>query len=117
MSEFKATEKQWAEVIFWSSKDSGGSACILELRDRIERLEFGAGIHAAVKNEVTDAYAAKPGRSLVRRVASAMARADGDFGYDTEAAAAIREVAEWLRNSRMQYAETFADLLEQEASR
>jgi hypothetical protein len=117
MSEFKATEKQWAEVIFWSSKDSGGSACILELRDRIERLELGAEIHAAVKNGITEAHPASPGRVLVRRVASVMARADGDFGYDTEAAAAIREVAEWLRNSRMQYAETFADLLEQEVSR
>jgi hypothetical protein len=117
MSEFKATEKQWAEVLFWSSKDSGGSACILELRDRIERLELGAGIHAAVKNEITNAYPVRSGHSLVRQVASAMARADDDFDCDTEAAAAIREVAEWLRNSRMQYAETFADLLEQEASR
>jgi hypothetical protein len=117
MSEFKATEKQWAKVIFWSSKDSGGSACILELRDRIERLEFGAGIHAVVKNEITDAYPVKPGYSLMRQVASAMARADDDFDCGTEAAAVVLEVARWLRNSRMQHAETFADLLEQEASR
>ena len=115
MSEFKATEKQWAEVIFWSSRDSGGSACLLELRDRIEKLELGAGIYAAVKNEITDSCATKAGLSLAQRVAGEIALAEG--GWHSEARAAIREVAEWLRNSRMQYAEVFADLLEQEASR
>lgn len=56
MSEFKATEKQWAEMVFWSSKDSGGSACILELRNRIEKLELGAGIHAAVTQQIRNTY-------------------------------------------------------------
>jgi len=48
MTSFKATFEHWAQVTFWATKDSGGSACILELRDRVERLELGAGIHDSV---------------------------------------------------------------------
>ena len=57
MSDYKATPEQWEvqEKFFPESEDA---ACLLELRARVERLELGAGIHAAVTKEVQRMYPA-----------------------------------------------------------
>jgi hypothetical protein len=70
-----ATPEQWAVQEKFAPEDED-AACLLELRDRVERLELGAGI---------------------RDVAGEIALADG--GWLNEASAAIREVAAWLRDN------------------
>jgi hypothetical protein len=39
MTDHKATPEQWAQVEAWMAIESEYSACVLELRDRIEALE------------------------------------------------------------------------------
>jgi len=55
MTDYKATPEQedaiaraWAFQQQWAQRGDEDSACFLELRSRIERLELGAGIHDAV---------------------------------------------------------------------
>jgi hypothetical protein len=101
MTDYKATPEQedaiaraWAFQQQWAQRGDEDSACFLELRSRIERLELGAGIRDAVAKEVRQSYPEKPSKSLAQRVAGEIALAEG--GWHNEARAAIREVAAWL---------------------
>ena len=136
----RATSQQWALVE--RMRHHVEFSCLLELRDRLEALEARdeddkeswaamrrANISAALqinalmrRIEALEAAAkpnhpAKPDSSLVERVAAAIT-GDGDepINWKPEARAAIREVADWLRDH---YGGTTAstDLLEQEAER
>jgi len=82
----KATPEQWANMADAASDgfDDGYGACILELRARVEALEV-----ASSKPTPNDCQIRS---SLVERVMGVL----GHYGPGT-ARAAIREVAEWLR--------------------
>jgi len=127
MTDYKATPKQWEQVLSWSEERdvsvSCDAACILELRARVELLELGAGIRDAVAKELDRNYPAKPDSSLVRRVALAISgieygleRDEEAVNWASEARAAICEVAAWLRE---QYDGDLvaATVLEREAKR
>jgi len=90
MTNHKAMPEQWAQVEAWMAIESEYSACILELRARIEALEA---------NSESSPNPSHIGSSLAKRVHLAIyteyARSKG-VGY-LEARAAIREVAAWLR--------------------
>ena len=93
-----ATPEQWANVAEWANLGSSRDACVLELRERVEKLELGAGIHDAVAKELRRSSLVEPGGSLVEKVRNVIASEydPADFCWD-EARAAIREVAAWLR--------------------
>jgi len=104
MTDYKATPEQWDDVGAFASDTR---ACILELRARVELLELGAGIRDAVAEELGRNYPAKPDSSLVRRVALAISgieyglnRDEEAVNWASEARAAIREVAAWLREQQ-----------------
>ena len=116
----------------WESLDNDDStfayeACILELRARVEALEVDANEDSASTHfcfdsifkrlESLEAGAAPskpaPVGSLVERVAIACAKPCNKT-WDDQARAAIREVAEWLRERGW---ENGALALEQEAER
>jgi len=109
MTDYKATPEQWAQVEAWMAIESEYSACILELRARIEALEA---------NSESSPNPCQIGSSLAKRVNFAIyteyARSKG-VGY-LEARAAIREVAAWLREK---YGDDLvaATVLEREAKR
>jgi len=63
MTDYKATPEQedaiaraWAFQQQWAQRGDEDSACFLELRSRIERLELGAGIHNEVKKAIRQTY-------------------------------------------------------------
>ena len=94
MTDFKATPEQWKKVEGWASvlsPMSADSACILELRARVEALEAQAR-----SREVADPAPVAGG--LVERVKLAIDSAlyDEDDHQWNEARAAILEVAAWL---------------------
>jgi len=104
MTDYKATPEQWDDVGAFASDTR---ACILELRARVELLELGAGIRDAVAEELGRNYPAKPDSSLVQRVALAISgieygleRDEEAVNWASEARAAIREVAAWLREQQ-----------------
>ena len=106
MTDYKATPEQWAQVEAWMAIESEYSACVLELRARVEALELGAGIRDAVAKELDRNYPAKPDSSLVRRVALAICGIEYGLNRDEEAInwaskarAAIREVAAWMTSN------------------
>ena len=81
MSEqYKATPEEWASI---ETRDTTITACILELRARVEALE------SAQQPTVKEVA---PASSLVERVQRAIGHS-----YPDDARAAIREVAAWLR--------------------
>jgi hypothetical protein len=102
----RATPKQWAIQEKWVDDDDD-SACIIELRDRVEALEAQqrrkdkldrliALDQEAAMDELRAASAeARPAGGLVERVEEAIitGMVDGDRHA---ARAAIREVAKWL---------------------
>lgn len=143
MTDYKATPEQWAQVEAWMAIESEYSACVLELRARVEALEKDATEDSASTHFVFDAIIkrlealeanSKPspnssqiGSFLVERVAAAIHPnrcADPNL-YLHEARAAIREVAAWLREQKAvdlpdhtQWAAArAADVLEQETDR
>ena len=130
MADHRATDEQWGAMYEGAFHCDAESACILELRARVEALEENATA------DIVDYYAAlstqhqgravfhdnsKPspnfsqiGSSLVERVV----RAAGNEPFDSrsEARAAILEVAAWLREQGTP-ACGWAMRLEQEANR
>jgi hypothetical protein len=130
----RATPEQWAVVQELSSGSI--ASCILELRDRITALEAGQACPHIVSSDEGTSYCAlaertanqfrdaaemvapsAPADSLVERVAIAMRCAPNcdDESWETEARAAIREVASWLRSELVSRA--VADRLDYEAER
>ena len=108
------------------------SSCILELRARVEALEApqfrswhpqgGKGhLKIAVETTYGTSLTPSPAGSLVKRVGNAINNApSGRYeDRDTQARAAIREVAEWLRqrDTRVMPSVQIAGDLEQEATR
>jgi hypothetical protein len=128
MTDHKATPEQWAQVEAWMAIKSEYSACVLELRARIEALEINTKQwridHFKLANTcgsmapdrfqffnslLPDSDMLKPspnpsqiGSSLEKRVQLAIyteyARSKG-VGY-LEARAAIREVAAWVEETQ-----------------
>lgn len=112
----RATPEQWTyiEENAWPQM----TACFLELRARVELLEATQHAHIPASS-----VAPAPTGSLVERVALAIAHKGcfaPDESYGTEARAAIREVAAWLRSeypNREGYGTAWANLIEDEANR
>ena len=104
MSEqYKATPEEWASI---ETRDTTITACILELRARVEALE------SAQQPTVKEVA---PASSLVKRVQRAIGHS-----YPDDARAAIREVAAWLIDRRrdddwLAPFEELAELLQEEA--
>jgi hypothetical protein len=111
MTDYKATPEQWENMKDCAADnfDDGYAACILELCARIKALEA---------NSESSPNPCQIGSSLAKRVHLAIyteyARSKG-VGY-SEARAAIREVAAWLREK---YGDDLvaATMLEREAKR
>jgi hypothetical protein len=144
MTDYRATPEQWAQCEVWGSYDEHPTACILELRARVEQLEANtkqwrtdhlrlANTCASLAPDRLEFFGALlpddedsqptpnpvPIRSsLVERVSCAIAgRINPDQWLHQDAArAAIREVAAWLREH---YGGPTASstVLEQEAER
>jgi hypothetical protein len=114
MTDFKATPEQWAQCEEFLSNPVVGAtdACILELRARVEALE-------ANHPEKPDSSASAG--SLVKRVDKAIFDTlNSHEGWRSEARAAIREVAVWLRDLpgwEESTLDAIGALLEQEAKR
>lgn len=92
-NQHRATSEHWAEQEHWASPPDADpyALCLLELRDRLVALE-------ATVNNQQPMRAAKPASvSLVDRVANAIYSVPTD--PKIEARAAIRKVAEWLREN------------------
>ena len=123
---YRATPEQWADIEQW-----GGTLtdCLLELRDRlkvaeqrISELEAGATCPHVRSSDEGTSYCAlaeqqaapppepAPAGSLVERVRQAQG-----CGNERDARAAIRAVAEWLRENECGY--NAVRWLEQEAGR
>ncbi len=125
MTDYKATPEQWAQIESWMATESAYSACLHELRARVEALEKDATEDSASTHFVFDAIikrlealetSSKPtpndrqiGSSLVERVRKALS-----YPPEPYARAAIREVAVWLREN---YISGPANVIEQEAER
>jgi hypothetical protein len=129
MTDYKATPEQWAVIekaqapvevapgTFVAGKDHVLSVIILELRARVEALEANA---KPTPNQL-------PLRSLlVERMAETLHAVTGTEPgeppelWKPEARAAIREVAEWLRDQSPvmhRSSRHWAEVLEQEAER
>lgn len=132
----RAMPEQWADVAIWAAEGLASYACILELRSRLEALEASATCPHVVTGDEGTSYCGlaeqtarigqldvpantsarpAPAGSLVERVGHAIASADEESLADSwapEARAAIRAVAEWLRERGWELA---ARALEQEA--
>jgi len=108
MTDYKATPEQedaiaraWAFQQQWAQRGDEDSACFLELRSRIERLELGAGIHDIVSKELKNSFLPDPKRSLIQRVHSCIV-GEPECGH-MQARAVIREVANWMREQEGDY--------------
>jgi len=138
----KASPEQWAQIERYAATDLNDdyAACLLDIRARVEALEDAENYRQqdqdaeraaepapadAGDSEYTDAEWAEiqrwtkindttpaPAGSLVDRVAGAIST-----GRHSDARAAIREVAAWLREQRAYYDSNvgLAQTLEQEA--
>ncbi len=76
--------------------DDGYGACLLELRARVEALEADQWLRQHAKPKPEPEPEPAVAGSLVERVAIACAKPCNET-WDDQARAAIREVAEWLR--------------------
>ena len=118
----RLTPEQWQSIERYAD-DNAYDACFLELRARIEALEASAACpHVRSSDEGTsycalaEAVAAQPADSLLDRVAEAVCDAPNTHeGWRSEARAALRVVAAWLRSELI--SRNVADLLENEANR
>ena len=93
MTDYKATPEQedavaraWAFQQQWAQRGDEDSACFLELRSRIERLELGAGIHDAVIKTL------KP-RTSTELSPAAQAVLDAAMQYEINPECYSREIA------------------------
>ncbi len=134
MTHHRATEEQWASVIYWSTKDEGACSCLRELRARVEALEdaqrpsLDKPLQLTPEQEQAIEALLQPTpnhrqirSSLVERVALAICgieynleRDEEAVNWASEARAAIREVEAALRAQCFEHA---ADWLEKEAER
>ena len=93
MTDYKATPEQWAQLEDWGIIGSEYSACMLELRDRVEALE------AESKQTLNSSQI---GSSLVEQVAQTLAlMAGGDAHlqqWEEEARAVIFLIANEVEN-------------------
>ena len=140
---YRATPEEWAQVKGYA--DLGGFSsysCTFELLHRIQALEAAQQLHTFTADEVapirapitrdrdeTGDYlivhdipapaasaAAQPADSLLDRVAEAVCDAPNTHeGWRSEARAALRVVAAWLRSELI--SRNVADLLDNEANR
>jgi len=127
MADYKATPEQWGYIYDDVFDCDAQSACILELRARVEALEAAQRPASKVyeiseplqltpeqEQQVRDLLAPEPRRnypaksdsSLLERVAIAISRCEDSSCWDDEAVnwepearAAIREVALWLNEA------------------
>ena len=106
----RATARQWRDVKALAY-DIATYSCIFELLHRIEALESAA-------KPTQPNHLEKPHSSLVERVAAAITGDGGPMNWRSEARAAIREVAAWLReNPDVYFAPALVFVLEKEAER
>ena len=123
---YRATPEEWAQVkgyadLGWFSSYS----CTFELLHRVQALEAAQQLHTFTADEVAPIVvgaasdAAQPADSLMDRVARAIYDAPNnhDGCWRSEARAALREVAAWLRSELISRNREVADLLEREANR
>ena len=118
----RLTPEQWESIERYAD-DNAYDACFLELRARIEGLEAAQQLHTFTADEVAPivvgaaSAAAQPADSLMDRVARAIYDAPNnhDGCWRSEARAALREVAAWLRSELI--SRNVADLLDNEANR
>ena len=120
----RLTPEQWESIERYAD-DNAYDACFLELRARIEALEAAQQLHTFTADEVAPivvgaaSAAAQLADSLMDRVARAIYDAPNkhDGCWRSEARAALREVAAWLRSELISRNREVADLLEREANR
>ena len=121
---YRATPEEWAQVKGYA--DLGGFSsysCTFELLHRVQALEAAQQLHTFTADEVAPIVvgavsdAAQPADSLMDRVARAIYDAPNnhDGCWRSEARAALREVAAWLRSELL--SRNVADLLDNEANR
>lgn len=132
----RSTPEHWATVERYAQQVSSTDDCLLELRSRVEALE--AAQHAVASSPVNrinlglgaedtatcphvEEPTAPPASSLVERVADAICVTadcgDTSLNWKSEARAAIREVAAWLRDRNGYPWAWVAQILELEADR
>lgn len=109
----RATAEQWADVESWAAEGLSCYSSILELRSRLEALEASATCPHVVSSDEGTSYCAlaeqqaatppkpAPAGSLVKTVHIAISTAMGHG--PSEARAAIRAVAEWLRENEISF--------------
>ena len=134
MTPHKATPEQWVNL---ERRQLGGNDLVcaaLELRAKVEALEAAAHKHIVETNsnivalftrvEALEAnYPEKPDSSdpagsLVEQLVEAVyGPSNTQEGWRSEARAAIREVAAWLRSQDLSTGDYWAGRLEQEARR
>jgi hypothetical protein len=133
MTDYKATPEQWAQVEAWMAIESEYSACVLELRARIEALEsntkqwridhfklantcasMAPGRFQFFNSLLPDSDISKPcpnpsqiGRSLVERVAIAISTCEDSSCWDDEA-------VNWTPEARAAIREVTAWMREQQ---
>ena len=114
----KASPEQWAQIESYAATDLNDdyAACLLDIRARVEALEDAENDRRfeQAKALIDQPTAPAPTSSLVERVAGAIST-----GRHSDARAAIRAVAAWLRerSSRVHASVQIAGDLEQEANR
>jgi len=110
MTYYKATPEHWAQCKEFSTTSYGATyACLLELRARVEAQEA---------NHPGKPDSSDPVDSLVERLVKAVyGPSNTQEGWRSEARAAIREVAAWLRSQDLSTGDYWAGRLEQEAER
>jgi Spy/CpxP family protein refolding chaperone len=137
MTDYKATPEQWAQIEAWMAIESEYSACVLELRARIEALEAGqrpaSKVYEISKplkltekqqqelNALLRPATSRPSpnssqtrSSLVQRVHSCIV-GEPECGH-MQARAAIREVAAWMTsNPHVYFPPALVFAIEQEA--
>jgi hypothetical protein len=116
---YRASEDHWRFIENWPGihGEYPGASCLLELRARIEALE-AAQQHAPATEESSATAPPAPAGGLVERVAKSLAEVNSGSAPElwlSDARAAIREVASWLR-SEPWIGRAAADRLEKEAN-
>ena len=137
MTDHKATPEQWDILHDWADSGCTIENCLLELRARVEALTLALKDEADCNNACVRNIAERlsrlegnhparpdsssaPAGSLVDRVAAALYAAPSTHeGWRSEARAAIREVAAWLREQEqcVGLGRAVAQWLEQEVNR
>ena len=115
MTGHRAAPEQWGAMYEGAFHCDAESACLLELRARVEALEAAQNQPARAVTDPVWTDTPAPAGSLVERVRKAIKH---EFDYD--ARAAIREVAAWLSQESEGHLGSgahWAGCLQQEAER